>query len=75
MHQLVLFMEIVQFPWSESQNINKPLTIYSSSKIFNENLAYGLPSITIQHAWVKVLLFMEILEDLICRYINLQKTF
>lgn len=36
-----VYGDIVQFPWSESQNINKPLTIYSSSKIFNENLAYG----------------------------------
>ncbi len=36
-----VYGDIVQFPWSENQNTNKPLTIYSSSKIFNENLAYG----------------------------------
>ncbi len=36
-----VYGDIVQFPWSENHNINKPLTIYSSSKIFNENLAYG----------------------------------
>jgi UDP-glucuronate 4-epimerase len=36
-----VYGDIVQFPWSEKQNANKPLTIYSSSKIFNENLAYG----------------------------------
>jgi len=29
------------YPWSEKQILNKPLTIYSSSKIFNENLAYS----------------------------------
>ena len=36
-----VYGDIIEFPWSENQNINKPLTIYSSSKIFNENLAYG----------------------------------
>lgn len=36
-----VYGDIIQFPWSENQNTNKPLTIYSSSKIFNENLAYG----------------------------------
>ena len=29
------------FPWSENNSIRQPLTIYSSSKIFNENLAYS----------------------------------
>ncbi len=29
------------FPWSEQDYVNSPLTIYSSSKIFNENLAYS----------------------------------
>ena len=36
-----VYGDIPQLPWSESQNTNQPLTIYSSSKIFNENLAYG----------------------------------
>ena len=29
------------FPWSEKNKVDTPLTIYSSSKIFNENLAYS----------------------------------
>jgi UDP-glucuronate 4-epimerase len=36
-----VYGDIKSFPWSEEDNVNKPLTIYSSSKIFNENLAYS----------------------------------
>jgi UDP-glucuronate 4-epimerase len=36
-----VYGDIKTFPWSENDNINSPLTIYSSSKIFNENLAYS----------------------------------
>ena len=36
-----VYGDIKTFPWSESDKINSPLTIYSSSKIFNENLAYS----------------------------------
>jgi UDP-glucuronate 4-epimerase len=36
-----VYGDIKSFPWSENNNINSPLTIYSSSKIFNENLSYS----------------------------------
>lgn len=36
-----VYGDIKTFPWSEKNKTNSPLTIYSSSKIFNENLAYS----------------------------------
>ena len=36
-----VYGDIKVYPWSEKLNVNTPLTIYSSSKIFNENLAYS----------------------------------
>jgi len=36
-----VYGDIKVYPWSEDLNVNTPLTIYSSSKIFNENLAYS----------------------------------
>jgi len=36
-----VYGDINKYPWSEENNIKSPLTIYSSSKIFNENLAYS----------------------------------
>ncbi len=36
-----VYGDIKHFPWSERDNVNSPLTIYSSSKVFNENLAYS----------------------------------
>lgn len=36
-----VYGDIDTYPWSEEDKINSPLTIYSSSKIFNENLAYS----------------------------------
>ena len=36
-----VYGDINTFPWSENNKIDSPLTIYSSSKIFNENLAYS----------------------------------
>ena len=36
-----VYGDLKKYPWSESDNVKSPLTIYSSSKIFNENLAYS----------------------------------
>tara|TARA_A100001015_G_scaffold321330_1_gene451526 strand:+ start:2946 stop:3935 length:990 start_codon:yes stop_codon:yes gene_type:complete len=36
-----VYGDVKKYPWSESDNVKSPLTIYSSSKIFNENLAYS----------------------------------
>lgn len=36
-----VYGDLKKYPWSENDNVQSPLTIYSSSKIFNENLAYS----------------------------------
>lgn len=36
-----VYGDLKKYPWSEEHNVKSPLTIYSSSKIFNENLSYS----------------------------------